>query len=80
LFIPNPDPDFVPIPDPGSRIQGPKRHRIPDPGSGSATLESRHVYIYWRFLLEKDSGLTMTELREKNNFDNTANFIERFSF
>ncbi len=22
----------------GSRIQGPKRHRIPDPGSGSATL------------------------------------------
>jgi hypothetical protein len=35
-----------PIPDPGSRIQGSKRHRIPDPGvkkapdpgSGSATL------------------------------------------
>jgi hypothetical protein len=24
--------------DPGSRIQGSKRHRIPDPGSGSATL------------------------------------------
>ncbi len=22
----------------GSRIQGSKRHRIPDPGSGSATL------------------------------------------
>jgi hypothetical protein len=32
-----PDPE-KPIPDPGSRIQGSKRHRIPDPGSGSATL------------------------------------------
>jgi hypothetical protein len=28
-----------PIPDPGSRIQGSKRHWIPDPGSGSATLK-----------------------------------------
>ncbi len=27
-----------PIPDPGSWIQGSKRHRILDPGSGSATL------------------------------------------
>jgi hypothetical protein len=26
--------------DPGSRIQGSKRHRIPDPGSGSATLRN----------------------------------------
>jgi hypothetical protein len=25
--------------DPRSRIQGSKRHRIPDPGSGFATLE-----------------------------------------
>jgi hypothetical protein len=29
--IPDPDPDFLPIPDPGSLIQGSKRHRIPDP-------------------------------------------------
>ncbi len=28
VFIP--DPDFLPMPDPGSR--GQKRHRIPDPG------------------------------------------------
>ncbi len=28
--IPDPDADFQPIPDPGSRIQGSKRHRIPD--------------------------------------------------
>ncbi len=28
--IPDPDPDFLPIPDPGSRIQGSKRRRIPD--------------------------------------------------
>ncbi len=27
----------------GSRIQGSKRHRIPDPGSGSATL---HFFIF----------------------------------
>jgi hypothetical protein len=32
-----------PIPDPGSRIQGSKRHRIPDPGSGSATLLAYNV-------------------------------------
>jgi hypothetical protein len=30
-WIPDPDADFLPIPDPGSRIQGSKRHRIPDP-------------------------------------------------
>ncbi len=28
---PDPDADFLPIPGPGSRIQGSKRHRIPDP-------------------------------------------------
>ncbi len=38
IQIPDPDTDFLPIPDPGSRgkkgrhrIQGSKRHRIPDP-------------------------------------------------
>jgi hypothetical protein len=41
IRIPNPDPDFLPILDPGSRIQGSKRYRIPDPGSGSAPLISR---------------------------------------
>jgi hypothetical protein len=34
LFIPNPDPDFLPIPDPGSRGQ-----KAPYTGSGSATPE-----------------------------------------
>jgi hypothetical protein len=29
--IPDPDHDFLPIPDPGFRIQGSKRHWIPDP-------------------------------------------------
>jgi hypothetical protein len=29
----------IPILDPRSRIQGSKRHRIPDPGSGFATME-----------------------------------------
>jgi hypothetical protein len=40
LLIPDADPGFLPIPDPGSRgqkgtgsrIQGSKRHQIPDPG------------------------------------------------
>ncbi len=36
-----------PIPDPGTRIQGSKRHRIPDPGSGSATLGAP-VWRGWR--------------------------------
>jgi hypothetical protein len=36
--IPDPDAGFLPIPDSGSRIQGSKRHPIPDPGSGSAIL------------------------------------------
>jgi hypothetical protein len=30
IGIPDPDPDFLPIPVPGSR-EGSKRHRIPDP-------------------------------------------------
>jgi len=34
LFIPDPDPDFLPIPDP--RV---KRYQFLDPGSGSATLQ-----------------------------------------
>jgi hypothetical protein len=36
LFIPDPDLDFLPIPDTGYRIPGSKR--APDPGSRSATL------------------------------------------
>ncbi len=36
--IPDPDPDFLPIPDPGSLILDPGVIKAPDPGSGSATL------------------------------------------
>ena len=36
--IPDPEKNLFRIPDPGSQIQGLKRHRILDPGSGSATL------------------------------------------
>jgi hypothetical protein len=46
--IPDPDPDFIPIPDPGSQIQGSKRHRIPNHGSGSATLLGT---MFFSFLL-----------------------------
>ncbi len=38
IRIPDPDHVFLPLPDPVSRIQGSKRHRTQDPGSGSATL------------------------------------------
>ncbi len=31
IRVVNPDPDFLPILDPGFQIQGSKRHRIPDP-------------------------------------------------
>jgi hypothetical protein len=41
LFIPEPDPDFLPMPDPRSRGQKGTWSRIPDPGSGSATLCNR---------------------------------------
>jgi hypothetical protein len=36
IRIPNPDPDFLPIPDPESKGTG---SLIPNPGSGFATLE-----------------------------------------
>jgi hypothetical protein len=35
MIIPDPDLDFIPIPDPGSR--GSKRHRIPDLNTGSGS-------------------------------------------
>jgi hypothetical protein len=42
------------IPDPGARIQGSKRHRIPDPGSGSATLVFRENQISIRICICAD--------------------------
>ncbi len=44
LFIPNPDTDFFTLP--GSRIQGSKRHRIPDPDP------QQSFFGYPRFLQE----------------------------
>jgi hypothetical protein len=50
MFIPDPDLDFLPIPDPGSREK--TRHGIPgvkkapDPRSGSATLYYEGWYWY----------------------------------
>jgi hypothetical protein len=45
-----------PIPDPGFQIwvQGPKRHRIPDPGPGSATLVPYAITVCteWVVVLE----------------------------
>jgi hypothetical protein len=39
----------------GSRIQGSKRHRIPDPGSGSATLlvtSTVYLFLHWVSMAE----------------------------
>jgi hypothetical protein len=49
--IPDPDPDFFPIPDPGSQIQGSKMHRIPDPQQCSY----RYVRVQTTSLLHKQS-------------------------
>jgi hypothetical protein len=38
LFIPDPDPDFLPIPDPGYRGQKGTGSRIRNTGSNSLTL------------------------------------------
>ncbi len=44
LFIPDPDHDFYP-----SQIPGSKRHRIPDPGSGTLVVTTRHYsHRGWR--------------------------------
>ncbi len=53
MFIPDPDPDFLPIPDPGCRAQ-----KAPD--SGSATLETTKRskdYEYVRNLKSKSERL-----------------------
>jgi hypothetical protein len=50
LFILDPDPEYLPIPDPGSRIQGSKRHRILYPGSGSATLVRNQSQVHSKFI------------------------------
>ncbi len=39
IFIPDPDLDFLPFPDLGFRGQ-----KVPDPGSGSATLKKKIVF------------------------------------
>jgi hypothetical protein len=39
---------------PGSRIQGSKRHPIPDPGSGSATLIPTVLLLLYDFLSFKN--------------------------
>jgi hypothetical protein len=41
--IPDPDRDFLSIPNPGFRIQGSKRHRIPDFGSRIRTLNTDYL-------------------------------------
>ncbi len=47
LFIPDPDPDLLPIPDPWSRIQGSKRRRIPDPQYWHTV---HRLKCWWKFL------------------------------
>jgi hypothetical protein len=57
-WIPDPGSGCWLFSHPGSRIQGSKRHPIPDPGSGSATLAFAYRYVFdvWLFLLHKLEG------------------------
>ncbi len=51
LFIPDPDLEFLPIPDPGSGGQKGTGSWITDPGSGSATLFS--FYMVYRYIITR---------------------------
>jgi hypothetical protein len=57
--IPDPDADFLSIPDPRSRIQRSKRHRIPDP-------DPQH-WILW--IYEKDSVLDFAMTGDERSFE-----------
>jgi hypothetical protein len=46
LFIPNPDPEFLPILDPGGK-------KASDPGSGSATLVIIMNTLYCNLIIRK---------------------------
>jgi hypothetical protein len=46
LFIPDLDPDFLPIPDPDPRV-----NTAPDPGSGSATLISTQASVNFHCMI-----------------------------
>jgi hypothetical protein len=54
---------------PGSRIQGSKRHPIPDPGSGSATLvKGQFTILTWLSVgVEVAAKLRLTEKFTKVN-------------
>jgi hypothetical protein len=56
----DPDPYFLPILDPGFRIQGSKSHRFPDPGSTTLLREARLLYPRYRYCM--GSCNTITEL------------------
>ncbi len=47
-WILDPFPDFLPLPDPGSRIQWSKRHRIPDPDPQHCFVHIvKDLNLYW---------------------------------
>jgi hypothetical protein len=68
MFIPDPDLDFFPIPDPGVK-------NAPDPGSGSATrltkIKEAAIWQFWQdpylFPLQKDNSMrcSFSQLKKK---------------
>jgi hypothetical protein len=56
--IPDPDADFLP-----SRIQGSKRYPIPDPGSGSATLQKTIQKTYQK-TIQKTNQKTIKKTKK----------------
>ncbi len=52
IRIPDPDPDFLPIQDPGVK-------KVPDPGSGSTTLVLRQIYL----VFHQDAAAVLLRVR-----------------
>jgi hypothetical protein len=74
MFISDLDLDFYP-----SRIQGSKKHRISDPGSGSATLEKRKLVLIIKNLLQNLYVISLDVGKESlrlNLFNKSSSRIE----
>jgi hypothetical protein len=76
LFIPDPDRDFLPIPDPrglkgtGSRIQGSKSYRIPDPDPQHCLLQGKPLdrTVDVDASVWEEADITPTTLEEEEEF------------
>jgi hypothetical protein len=71
LFIPDPDPDFLPIPDPGIPDLGVKK--VPDPGSLIPDPDKQHC-LQADVSVEKRvsvNGVRIGKVTDQNNYKDT---------